>query len=140
MDKVSQEKRSEIMSKVRNKNTKPELTVRSLAHRLGYRFRLHRKDLPGKPDLVFPKFKKVIFVHGCFWHGHDCKAGKNRPKSNIEFWEKKLSGNIERDKKNLKALSKLGWEPLIIWECETKNHAQLSNSIQQFLQPSHLDK
>ncbi len=133
MDTFTPEKRSEIMRSVRSKDTKPEKIVRSIAHRLGFRFRLHRKDLPGKPDLTFPKLKKVIFVHGCFWHGHNCRAGNNRPKSNTDYWNKKLARNKQRDKSNIQQIIKLGWKPLIVWECETKNINNLSIKIEKFL-------
>lgn len=117
MDKFSAEKRSSIMSSVRNKNTKPETVVRSLLHGSGLRFRLHRKDLPGSPDIVLPKFNTVIYVHGCFWHGHNCTKGK-RPSSNQEFWDEKLDRNLQRDQANYSALRKIGWRVEIVWECE----------------------
>ena len=117
MDTVSKEKRSEIMSKVRGKDTKPEKIVRSLLHVMGYRFRLHRKDLPGKPDIVLPKYKTAIFVHGCFWHGHECKHGQNRPKSNAAYWKNKIQSNMHRDKINNIELERLGWKVIVVWEC-----------------------
>ena len=117
MDKFSAKKRSSIMSSVKNKNTKPEVMVRSLFHKNGLRFRLHRKDLPGSPDIVLPKFKTVVFVHGCFWHGHECPKGK-RPATNTEFWNEKLNKNLNRDKANYSALRKAGWNIELIWECE----------------------
>jgi len=120
MDKFTPEKRSLIMSSVKTKNTKPERVVRSILHGSGLRFRLHRKDLPGSPDIVLPKFKTVIFVHGCFWHGHNCPKGR-RPASNQEFWNKKLDKNVERDNANYEALRALGWDIKVIWECEAKN-------------------
>ena len=121
------------MSGVRSKNTKPELIVRSAVHRMGYRFRLHRKDLPGKPDIVLPKHKKVILVHGCFWHGHKGCPGSKRPSSNIEFWNDKLEGNIIRDAENIRKLEELGWKPLVIWECETKKPDILYSILNEFL-------
>lgn len=133
MDIFSKEKRSHIMRQVRSKNTTPELIVRSIAHRLGYRFRLHKIDLPGKPDLVFSKYKKVIFVHGCFWHGHNCRAGENTPKSNKSYWKEKLQRNRQRDAENIQQLKVLGWETLVIWECETKNAEKLKAIINCFL-------
>lgn len=136
MDTVTPEIRSKIMRKVRSKNTAPEIIVRSISHRLGFRFRLHRKDLPGKPDLTFPKLKSVIFVHGCFWHSHNCKAGQNKPKSNTEYWDNKLIRNKERDKANIIKIIALGWRPLIIWECETKDIKTLSTKIKKFLKNS----
>jgi DNA mismatch endonuclease, patch repair protein len=120
-DIFSVKKRSEIMSKVRSKNTKPEIVVRKLLHHLGFRFRLHKKELPGKPDIVLPKYKTVVFVNGCFWHQHEgCKKSK-LPKSNRVFWVDKLSNNIKRDKKNICALEDLGWQVIIVWECELKD-------------------
>lgn len=116
-------KRKQIMSHVRSKNTSPEVKLRSILHRNGYRFRLNRKDLPGKPDIVLPKYKAVIFVHGCFWHGHNCKRGQ-RPKTNMEFWNKKIEGNMQRDKLDVTKLMKLGWRVLIVWECELKKQNQ----------------
>ena len=118
MDFVSKEKRSAIMRGVKGKDTKPETVVRSYLHRQGFRFRLHRKDLPGKPDIVLPKYKTAIFVHGCFWHQHPgCKAARI-PKSNTEFWMEKFSKNKVRDKRNLESIRAIGWDPIVIWECE----------------------
>jgi len=119
-DVFSKEERSRIMARVRGSNTTPELIVRSLLHRLGLRFRLHRKDIPGRPDIVLPKYKTIIFVHGCFWHQHvGCKAAE-RPSSNVGYWNKKLDNNISRDNTNKTILEELGWKVFIIWECETK--------------------
>jgi len=109
------------------------MNVRRSAHAMGYRFRLHRRDLPGTPDLVFPKLKAVIFVHGCFWHRHSCPAGGRIPKSRIDFWKKKLEGNIARDRRNILALRRDGWRVLIIWECETQNAKKLGLRIARFL-------
>lgn len=125
--------RSQIMSKVHSKNTKPEMIVRRLVYSLGYRYRLHRKELLGKPDLVFFQRKKIIFVHGCFWHAHDCKAGLNKPKSNKEFWMPKLERNAQRDKENVRLLESQGWKILVIWECELKNKECLIGRIKSFL-------
>ena len=116
MDRYSAKKRSYLMSLVKNKDTKPEIIVRSILHKNGLRFRLHRKDLPGCPDIVLPKYKTAIFVHGCFWHGHDCPKGR-RPASNQEFWNDKLDRNMERDETNYVLLQSLGWSVKIIWEC-----------------------
>ena len=114
-------KRSEIMSKVHGANTKPEMIVRHTLFGLGYRYRLHRKDLPGKPDIVLPKYKTVVFVHGCFWHGcPKCRHAQIRPQNNAEYWNRKLNGNIERDLSNQQKLKELGWNVLVVWECETK--------------------
>ena len=121
MDRISKEHRSWNMSRIRSGNTKPERIVRSLLHGRGYRFRLHRKDLPGKPDIVLPKYKTVIFVHGCFWHRHKgCKYAYN-PKSKVKFWNQKFTQNIERQKEVTKQLRKLKWKVLVIWECEVGN-------------------
>lgn len=124
--------RSDNMRAIPNKNTAPEMAVRSLVHRLGYRFRLHRSDLPGKPDLVFPGRRKVIFVHGCFWHFHNCKNGLI-PNTNQDFWLTKLQGNKLRDRKNIRALSKQGWKALVIWQCELKHGHSLDSKVKRFL-------
>jgi DNA mismatch endonuclease, patch repair protein len=121
------------MAKVRQKGTAPELVVRRLVHGMRYRYRLHRKDLPGKPDLVFPSRRKVIFVHGCFWHGHHCRAGRNRPASNRAYWEAKLNGNHQRDAKNVVALEAAGWKILVLWECQIKNRLETIERIRHFL-------
>lgn len=134
-DRLSREQRSENMRRIKNRDTKPELVVRRLVHGLGYRYRLHRKDLPGKPDLAFGPRRKVIFVHGCFWHQHDsanCPDGR-KPKSNIDYWGPKLSRNIKRDTENQKRLRELGWGVLVLWECETKNLELLKERLQGFL-------
>lgn len=110
--------RSSHMAKIRSKNTKPELRFRSWLHRQGYRYRVHVKDLPGRPDLVFPGRKKVVFVHGCFWHGHDCPIGSRLPKTNTEFWGNKRQYNQLRDAATIEKLRSRGWEVLIVWECE----------------------
>jgi DNA mismatch endonuclease (patch repair protein) len=133
-DVFSSAKRSWIMSRVREKNTSPEFKVRSLIHRLGFRFRLHRKDLPGKPDIVFPTRKKVIFVHGCFWHGHDCARGHRVPKTNSEYWVEKIHRNTKRDAKHQTELKALGWDVLVIWECKIGNPEIVSRKICLFLQ------
>ncbi len=124
--------RSENMRAVRGKNTKPEMEVRRLVHGLGYRFRLHRSDLPGKPDLAFPARRKVIFVHGCFWHSHGCKSGLI-PRSNQDFWLPKLRGNAARDGRNLEALTQQGWKALVVWECELKETRALRLKVRRFL-------
>jgi len=118
LDIVSAAKRSEMMAGIRSADTKPEIFVRQLLHRSGYRFRLHRKDLPGRPDIVLPKYKTVIFVNGCFWHGHKGCKHFRLPKSRTEFWEKKIGGNIERDRKKLEACKELGWNVIVVWECD----------------------
>lgn len=121
------------MRAVKSKNTTPELVVRRMLHSLGYRYRLHRNDLPGKPDLVFGSRKKLIFVHGCFWHGHDCKRGNRQPKTNAEYWRRKIGRNRERDSETQSALAAAGWNVLIIWECETKDADVLLSHLVDFL-------
>lgn len=123
-DTVSPAKRSDVMSRVRSTDTKPELLIRKGLHALGFRYRLHAKDLPGKPDLVFPRYKALIFVNGCFWHGHDCNLYRF-PKSNTEYWKGKIARNVERDASNIKRLKDAGWRILVIWECATKGKAKL---------------
>ena len=136
MDKVSPQQRSINMSKVKSKNTKPEKIVRSLLHSLGYRFRLHRKTLPGTPDIVLPKYKAVIFVNGCFWHGHDGCKRATIPDTNKEFWERKISANKVRDQKNIFDLEKLGYRCLVIWQCELKDKNLLIQRLLNFLTPN----
>lgn len=119
-DIFSFQKRSDIMSKIGGKNTKPEILVRKFLFSKGFRYRINVKTLPGKPDIVLPKYKTVIFVNGCFWHGHNCKKGK-LPSSNIDFWREKISNNKSRDDKNSDLLIKLGWKVIIIWQCEISN-------------------
>jgi len=116
-DVFSQEKRSAVMRAVKSTNTKPEIALRKALHRVGFRYRLNAKDLPGKPDLVFPKYGAVIFVHGCFWHGHRCKRGKRVPKTNRAYWTEKIARNKARDKKHKAALKRLGWRVITVWEC-----------------------
>jgi DNA mismatch endonuclease (patch repair protein) len=132
-DNLTPKQRSHCMSQIRSVNTLPELRVRSMIHRMGFRFRLHRRMLPGCPDIVLPKKKKVIFVHGCFWHMHKCKLGKVIPKTNLHYWDVKRRGNLHRDRKNVKALKSLGWKVLILWECWTKKDVKLVNSLKEFL-------
>jgi DNA mismatch endonuclease (patch repair protein) len=134
MDIFDSKKRSRIMSHIKGKNTKPELIVRSLLHNMGYRYRLHRKDLPGKPDIVLPKYRKIIFIHGCFWHGHrDCSREK-RPSSNQSFWNEKLDKNLRRDRQHLVTLKEAGWDVLVIWTCEVKQLDRLKEILQDFLE------
>jgi DNA mismatch endonuclease (patch repair protein) len=120
------------MRRIRSKGMLPELAVRSMVHRMGYRFRLHRKDLPGKPDLVFVSQRKVIFVHGCFWHAHACKTA-HTPKSNADYWGPKLQRNKTRDRKNIKTLETAGWRSLVIWECETRTPDKVKRRVSAFL-------
>ncbi|MFN0122693.1 MAG: very short patch repair endonuclease [Blastocatellia bacterium] len=132
-DVHTREQRHRNMSAIKGANTKPEMMVRSMAHGLGFRYRLHRKDLPGKPDLVFPSPRKVIFVHGCFWHMHDCRYGSVIPATNTEFWQNKRMSNVTRDQRNLRELKKTGWRVLVIWECETKDLGKLEKRLRKFL-------
>jgi len=132
-DVFSQEKRSWIMSRVKGRDTKPEILVRSFIFRMGFRFRLHRRNLPGTPDIVLPRHRKVIFVHGCFWHGHKNCSRSKRPTTNENFWKDKLDGNIERDKRHKLELRQMGWKVLIVWECETKNPDKLLRKLKRFL-------
>lgn len=125
--------RSQVMRAVKGKDTRPEKAVRSLLHSLGYRFRLHRKDLPGSPDIVFPGRRAVVFVHGCFWHGHDCKRGRRIPKSNRDYWKKKLAGNVSRDAQNQSELEAMNWAVLVVWECEINAKETLAGKLVNFL-------
>lgn len=133
MDSLSPRERSDIMARVRSKNSRPELAVRKLVFGLGYRYRLHARELPGCPDLVFRPRRKVIFVHGCFWHRHPNCALARMPKSRLDFWEPKLQGNRERDDRNKKALGGEGWKVLTIWECQLDNVERLKKVIRRFL-------
>ena len=135
VDNRSIESRSRLMSRIGSKHTRPELVVRSLLHRLGYRFRLHRKDLPGKPDIVFIGRKKAIFVHGCFWHGHGCKIGK-LPKSKLEFWRPKIERNRQRDSEKRSELEQIGWNVEELWQCELKDSQALEQRLRLFLGPA----
>jgi DNA mismatch endonuclease, patch repair protein len=131
--KETVEERSRIMQAVKGSDTVPELVVRRLVHKMGYRFRLHRKDLPGKPDLVFSRLRKVVFVHGCFWHGHSCARGARVPVQNRDYWTKERARNVERDKKAQAALQVMGWESPVIWECELKHSAAVERRVKAFL-------
>lgn len=122
------------MRAVKGADTTPELVVRRLAHSMGFRFRLHRKDLPGKPDLTFPRLRKVIFVNGCFWHGHDCARGARIPVQNRDYWTQKVARNMERDRKTRAVLEGLGWESLVVWECELSDCQRTGARIRSFLQ------
>lgn len=133
VDSLSPAERSKIMARVQSKNMRPELLVRKLVFALRYRYRLHAKDLPGHPDLVFRRRRKVIFVHGCFWHRHAGCALARMPKSRLDFWEPKLEGNRQRDEKNNEALTREGWKVLTIWECELKDMARVEQRIRRFL-------
>lgn len=130
MDRLTPEQRRKTMQAVKGKNTSPEVLVRQYLHRQGYRFRLHRKDLPGKPDIVLPKYKTVIFINGCFWHRHQGCKQATMPASNIDYWEKKFKRTQERDNSQYRQLEKLGWKVVIVWECEVEN---MINSMNKYI-------
>ena len=133
-DIVDVQRRSELMAGIRGKDTAPELAVRRIAHGMGLRFRLHRKNLPGRPDLVFPRHRLAVFVHGCFWHQHqDCRFA-HIPKSRVSFWTEKFAANMARDKKNIAALHALGWRVLVIWECQVGNKHLVRDQLAAFAQ------
>ena len=133
-DRLSSSERSALMAKVHGKNTAPELFVRQTAHSLGYRFRIHREDLPGCPDMVFPSRRKVIFIHGCFWHRHrGCKRA-SVPQARQEYWLKKFASNVARDKRNVTALIEAGWEVLVLWECRLRDRDRLVRDLRAFLE------
>lgn len=123
------------MKAIKGRDTSPEMTVRRLVHGMGYRYRLHRKDLPGKPDMVFPRRKAVVFVHGCFWHAHDCRRGGRIPKSNVDYWAKKISRNVARDADAVARLEADGWRVMAVWECEVKDTSILRERLRSFLDP-----
>jgi DNA mismatch endonuclease (patch repair protein) len=131
-DTLNRDQRSRLMGRVAHFDTPPELAVRQILHRLGYRFRLHRKDLPGRPDIVLPKLRKVIFVHGCFWHRHDCKKATT-PKTNVDYWSNKFAENVRRDNKAVAELTRLGWASMIVWECQTRDIDVLTAALSVFL-------
>lgn len=133
MDVLTAEQRHRCMSRIRGRDTQPEVIVRRLVHRLGYRFRLHHPNLPGKPDLTLPRLHKVIFVHGCFWHLHRCRYGRVTPATNADFWSRKRSENRERDKRVLGSIRKAGWSVLVVWECQTKDLDELESRLTAFL-------
>lgn len=130
MDKLTPIRRSENMRRIRSKDTAPELAVRRLCRELGFTgYRIHRKDLPGKPDLAWIGRKLVVFVHGCFWHGHDCAEGIRKPKSNRDYWIPKIKRNQQRDSENIRALRRAGWKVLIVWECEVSDEGRLAKRL-----------
>ncbi len=135
--KKTPEARRRIMRAIRSRDTSPELAVRSIAHRLGYRFRVCRKDLPGIPDLVFPRLHKVVFVHGCFWHSHDCGQGPRIPAHNRAYWKQKLARTRRRDEVARAALTALGWDVSVFWECELANEKSTTRKLRRFLHGSH---
>ena len=132
MDTRTPEQRRRIMQAVKSKNTGPELTVRRLLHGMGYRYRLHRKDLPGRPDIVFVSRRKAIFVHGCFWHGHGCSKGR-LPKSRLDYWRPKIEGNVARDRTKIDRLRSSGWDVLVVWQCEIADLEATSARLQGFV-------
>ena len=132
-DVYDQAQRSNVMRSVRSENTRPEVIVRQIVHALGYRFRLHRQDLPGKPDIVLPKHRKIILVHGCFWHQHPGCKDADRPQSNTEYWNRKLDRNVQRDQEHMAVLTASSWQVLIVWTCETRNKDQLQQKLEAFL-------
>jgi DNA mismatch endonuclease (patch repair protein) len=132
-DRLTPAQRSYCMSRIRSTNTRPELSVRSLIHGMGFRFRLHRRDLPGRPDIVLPRHRKIVLVNGCFWHVHTCRAGRIRPEANANYWNEKRLRNIARDKRNLRDLKKLDWKVLVIWECELSNQRSVRRRLGRFL-------
>ena len=132
-DVLTPKQRSFNMSRIRSRDTRPEMIVRTIVHRMGYRYRLHKKELPGKPDLVLVRHRKIIDVHGCFFHMHKCKYGSVVPKTNATFWKTKRLSNVERDRRNFETLKRDGWRVMIVWECETRNLPSLSSRIEKFL-------
>ena len=132
-DVFSKKKRSWIMGRVKGRDTKPEILVRSIVHRMGYRFRIHRRELPGNPDIVLPRHRKVIFVHGCFWHGHRRCPRSERPSSNKSFWNTKLDKNVERDERLRRVLRRMGWKVFVVWECETRAPDKVLRKLGRFL-------
>jgi DNA mismatch endonuclease, patch repair protein len=133
-DSVSKKRRSEIMGLVKNKNTRPEIALRQLLHGMGYRFRLHRGDLPGRPDIVLPKWRTVVFLHGCFWHRHAGCPNTRTPKSKIKFWTKKFDDNVSRDVENQRTLLGMGWRVLVIWECEMQNLDAVASRVRYVME------
>lgn len=132
-DRLTPEARSKNMASIRSRDTKPELLVRSMLHRLGYRYRLHGQKLPGRPDIVFAKRRKVIFVHGCYWHRHTCPNGQVIPKTRADFWQKKLTRNAERDSQNQLQLCEMGWHVMVVWECEIGDTKAVRQQLVEFL-------
>jgi DNA mismatch endonuclease, patch repair protein len=132
MDTLTPERRSWNMSRIRGKNTRPELTVRSLLHRMGYRFRLHNTTLPGKPDIVLPRYKTVVFVHGCFWHRHPGCRYAYTPKTRLQFWQRKFDSNVRRDQQAARQLTERGWNQLTLWECQIGDTESLRRNIDDF--------
>ena len=136
-DRLTSKRRSWLMSRVRSKDTTPELIVRRLVHAIGHRFRLHRSDLPGKPDLVLPRHKKIIFVHGCFWHRHKGCRKAGVPKSRTAFWVGKFENNVKNDARNIGILKKRRWKVLVVWQCQTTDRDKLEKRLRRFLDEQH---
>jgi DNA mismatch endonuclease (patch repair protein) len=135
-DRLTPSQRSYCMSRIRSKNTRPEVAVRSIIHCMGFRFRLHQPDLPGRPDIVLPRHRKIVLVHGCFWHVHTCRAGRVRPSVNVGYWQGKRRRNVARDRRTMAALNALGWKVLVIWECELAEPAAVRTALTGFLSPN----
>jgi len=133
MDTISQEARSALMGRIRSKDTHPEVVVRSILHGMGYRFRLHRRDLPGCPDIILPRHRKIVLVQGCFWHGHTCRLA-SKPKTNTEYWNSKIQLNKERDARNLAALLEKNWQVLELWECEIRQRYGIEARLREFME------
>ena len=138
VDSLSPEKRSWNMGRISGKNTKPELAVRSMLHRMGFQFRVNKKELPGKPDIVLTKYKTVVFVHGCFWHRHKNCRDASTPKTRTDFWQKKFDGNVVRDKRNIYSLDQMGWRVIVVWECELKQPDALASKLKNQILSDHL--
>lgn len=132
-DVLTVAQRRKCMSRIRGKDTSPERKIRTMIHRMGFRYRIHVSDLPGKPDIVLPRLRKIILVHGCFWHMHRCRFGRVRPATNSTFWQNKREGNRQRDRKVCRALRRQGWHVLTVWECELRNPIKLEDKIEKFL-------
>ena len=133
-DVMSPEDRSRVMSRIRGKDTNPEMCVRRLVHSFGYRYRLHVRDVPGCPDLVFPSRRKVIFVHGCFWHRHGCRKGRSMPSTRSGFWTEKLAKNVERDRRVRRKLRRMGWAVHVVWECQVRDSEEVGARLSAFLE------
>ncbi|WP_294328607.1 very short patch repair endonuclease [uncultured Sphingomonas sp.] len=129
MDNIDPKRRSANMARIRGKDTAPEMQVRRIAHRMGLRFRLHRKDLPGKPDLVFPKHRLAVFVHGCFWHRHPGCARASSPSTRVDFWAAKFAANVARDARQQEELGRLGWNVLVVWQCDLKDQGAVATVL-----------
>lgn len=136
MDRMTPEQRHRCMSHIRGKDTGPEWVVRRMVHAMGFRYRLHVKGLPGKPDLVLPRHRKIVFVHGCFWHAHGCRPSRKIPATHMRFWKEKFARNVARDRQVLRQLWSSGWQVLVVWECETKDPGRLHTILAAFLKPS----